>query len=147
MTHIEQGNYRGKHPEDAELNEQIANEIKNSSEDKKLACSKASRIAGQLGVSMAEVGRNADLLEIKVEKCLLGLFGYGGSKGKHRIVEPAETVSKELEQKIRNALEEGKLPCAAAWRIADESGMKKIEICAASDGLGIKTSRCQLGVF
>ena len=96
---------------------------------------------------MDEIGRVADLLEIKIDKCQLGLFGYAKSEGKHRIMAPAESVSPELEAAIRDFIEDGKLPCAAAWKIADKYSIGKVSVCAAADALGIKSSRCQLGAF
>ncbi len=146
-THIEQGSYRGKHADGQDLNEPVGEAIKDRAVDDRISCSKASRIAKELNVSMEEVGRTADLLEIKVEQCLLGLFGYGRTKGKHRIMEPAESVSLGLEKAIRDSVKNGKLPCTSAWAIADSESVSKVAVCSAADALGIKASRCQLGAF
>lgn len=146
-THIEQGDYRGKHPQGTELDERIAEAIRNKSEASTISCKAASRISEELGVSMKEVGRNADLLEIKVEQCLLGLFGYTRLRGKKRIMEPAKKVSAELEDAIRKSLVNGKLPCASAWEIARVQGVSKMSVCSAADALEIKSTSCQLGAF
>ncbi|MCP4603677.1 MAG: hypothetical protein GY847_24695 [Proteobacteria bacterium] len=146
-THINQGDYRGKHPENADLDAKIADAIKAHAENTRLTCAAGAHIAEDLGVTMEEVGRAADLLEIKVNKCQLGLFGYAKTKGKSRILEPADHVEPELETEIRNALKEGKLPCASAWDIASKQGISKLAVCAAADALGIKSSHCQLGTF
>ena len=145
--HINQGDYRGKHPEGTKLDERIAAEIRKAAKDTTITCAAGSRIARKLGVTMEEVGVNADLLEIKVQQCQLGLFGYGSTKGKHSIIEPPESVPQELENAIRKALENGKLPCLSAWNIAEEFGLTKKAVCAAADKLEIKSTRCQLGVF
>lgn len=147
MTHIEQGKYRGKHAVDRKLDARIAEEIRKEAKETHLACARASRIAEKLGVSIEEVGVNADLLEIKIDQCQLGLFGYGRTKGKHSIIEQPETVGEELEKAIREALVDDRLPCLSAWNIADEFQMTKKAVCAAADKLGIKSSKCQLGVF
>jgi hypothetical protein len=147
MTHVEQGKYRGKHSEDKKLDERIADEINKVKKEERLACVAASRIADNLGVSMEAVGVAADLLEIKIEQCQLGLFGYGRTKGKHSIVELPESVPAELEKSIREALADERLPCLVAWNIAGEHGVTKRAVCAAADKLGIKSSKCQLGVF
>jgi len=147
MTHVEQGKYRGKHSGDQELDERIAEEIKKVKKEERLACAAASRIADNLGVSMEAVGVAADLLEIKIEQCQLGLFGYGRTKGKHSIVELPESVSPDLEKSIRGVLVDERLPCLAAWNIADQHGVTKRAVCAAAEKLGIKSSKCQLGVF
>jgi actin-like ATPase involved in cell morphogenesis len=146
-THIEQGDYRGKHRKDAPIDERIAEAIRNRAEEKRITCKRATRISEELGVTVEEVGRTADLLEIKVEQCQLGLFGYTRTKRKKSIMKPAEAVSKELETAIRGALVQGKLPCAAAWKIADEQGISKMSVCAAADALKIKITDCQLGAF
>ncbi len=146
-THINQGDYHGKHPSGTELDEQIAKAIKARAEDTRLSCRAGFHIAEDLGVTMEAVGRNADLLEIKVKKCQLGLFGYSKTKGKSRIMEPADTVAPELQEAIRSALEGGKLPCASAWEIASKHGISKMTVCAAADALKIKSSHCQLGAF
>ncbi|MCP4675727.1 MAG: hypothetical protein GY854_09520 [Deltaproteobacteria bacterium] len=146
-THINQGDYGKKHPQNTQLNERIAEAIKARADDTRLACSAGAHIAEDLGVTMEEVGRAADLIEVKVSKCQLGLFGYGKTKNKSRIMEPADTVAPELEEAIRGALDGGKLPCASAWEIASKHGISKLAVCAAADALKIKSTHCQLGAF
>ncbi len=147
--HINQGDYGKKHPESTELDERIAESIKARAEGTRIACTAATRIAKDLGVTMEEVGRAADLIEIKVNKCQLGLFGYGKTenKKKGRIMKPADTVAPELEETIRGALEGGSLPCASAWEIASKYGISKLAVCSAADALKIMSNRCQLGAF
>ena len=147
MSHIDQGNYRGKHDATATVNERISDAVQEKAKETRLSCAAAAKIAEELDVSMEEVGTAADFLEIKVNKCQLGLFGYTHSKGKKRIMEPATNVEPKLEAAIRARLQNGKLPCLAQWEIAKELGVKKIDVCAAADGLGIKSSICQLGAF
>jgi hypothetical protein len=83
-------------------------------------------------------------LGAKVVKCQLGLYGYKPNK---RIVKPAEAVSPDLEKAVRDALQNGRLPCAAAWEVAERLGLRKMEVSAACETLGIKISACQLGSF
>lgn len=147
MSHIEQGNYRTKHGQNAPVDQRVCEAIKGRAEDGRLSCAGASALAQELDVTMEEVGRNADLLEIKIDRCQLGLFGYGRTKGKHSIVEPPEQVSDELETAIRGALSDGKLTCVDSWTIAEGHRISKRAVCEAADKLGIKTSQCQLGVF
>ena len=148
-THLNQGDYGKKHSESTELDKRIAEAINARAEEARLPCTAASHIAEDLGVAMEEVGRAADLLEIKVNKCQLGLFGYGKTKNKKkgRIMEPAETVVPELEEAIRGALKGGSLPCASACEIASKHGISKLAVCAAADALKIMTNCCQLGAF
>ncbi len=53
----------------------------------------------------------------------------------------------EIEQKIRDSLVNGKLPCAMAFRIAEELDIAPFSVKDATDELGIKISQCQLGCF
>ncbi|HID89827.1 MAG TPA: hypothetical protein EYP52_09005, partial [Anaerolineae bacterium] len=95
-----------------------------------------------------EVGQTADALGIRLNRCQLGLFGYGPkAEGRHKIVQPAETVEPGLAQAIRDNLVEGKLPCRAAWDIASALRIPKMDVSAAAEALGIKITRCQLGAF
>jgi len=85
-----------------------------------------------------------DLLKIRLVKCQLGLFGYTPDKS---IVKPAEKVSPELESAIRSRLEDERLPCVAAWQLADEFSLKKLDVSCAAEALGLKIKPCQLGAF
>jgi hypothetical protein len=93
---------------------------------------------------MGEVGVAIDLMDIQLERCQLGLFGYGEKK---LIVKPAENVPSDLEKAIRDALAGGRLPCAAAWRIAEAFGIAKTDVSSACEALKIKVKPCQLGAF
>jgi len=52
-----------------------------------------------------------------------------------------------MEEFILRNLEEGKLPCEKAFAIAKELGVKPITVGHKADEMGIKISRCQLGLF
>ena len=56
-------------------------------------------------------------------------------------------MSKELEEKIKASLVNGRLPCAIAFRIAREHKVSIGEIGKACNNLQIKISSCQLGCF
>ncbi|MFO8102183.1 MAG: hypothetical protein R6U37_08490 [Dehalococcoidia bacterium] len=53
----------------------------------------------------------------------------------------------ELEQRIKESLVNGKLPCANALGIADELGVPPMLVRETADEMGIKISSCQLGCF
>lgn len=113
-----------------------------------LPCAAAFRVAEELGVEPLEVGRTADEMGVKLNRCQLGLFGYGPKvEGRHKVVRPAETVSPELAQAIRDNLSEGRLTCKAAWDIAAAFRIPKMDVAAAAERLGVRISRCQLGAF
>ncbi len=56
-------------------------------------------------------------------------------------------VEESLAQAIRGALVEGQLPCAEAFRLAEELKIKPATVGQAADELGVRISRCQLGLF
>jgi hypothetical protein len=53
----------------------------------------------------------------------------------------------KTEQAIRNALVEGQLPCAAAFVIAKSLGVEPLQVGHAADRMGVRLSKCQLGLF
>lgn len=53
----------------------------------------------------------------------------------------------ELAAIIRKSLEDGKLPCEAAYRIAAEHGVKLWQIGQICEEEQIKIKGCQLGCF
>ena len=145
MTHSDAGRYAAKHGSGGRPDEKIAAAIRAKLTAGELACADAERISGENGVTMAEVGRTTDLLEIRIGRCQLGLFGYDAPGG--RVVKPADGVDAGLESAIRGRLSDGKLPCRAAWEIAAERKIPRLNVCSACEALKIKVKPCQLGAF
>jgi hypothetical protein len=56
-------------------------------------------------------------------------------------------TQEELRAKIRAAAPEGKMPCGAAFRLAEELGISRREVGNLLDELKIKITQCQLGCF
>ena len=48
---------------------------------------------------------------------------------------------------IRSALVDGQLPCAKAFVIARQLGVEPIKVGEEANALGIRLSKCQLGLF
>ncbi|MCJ7809683.1 MAG: hypothetical protein MUP26_05395, partial [Desulfobulbaceae bacterium] len=107
-------------------------------------CAAVHKIAKNLNVTPDEVGKTADLLEVRLSKCQLGLFGYSPQKC---IVKAADEVSGNLREKIQASLSDNRLPCSVAWDIARAFALRKMEVSSACEKLGIKISHCQLGAF
>ena len=57
-----------------EQEEQLANRLLKASHEKRIPCASAMDIAKSLGIPLAEVGRTADKLKIRIKKCQLGCF-------------------------------------------------------------------------
>lgn len=141
---MSQKDFSKKHPPGKKVNEPLAAAVRDRAVEGEVPCAVAFEIAKSRNVPPAEVGFTMDHLGAKVVKCQLGLYGYKPNK---RIVKPAEAVSPDHEKTIRNALQNGRLPCAAAWEVAERLGLRKMEVSAACETLGIKISACQLGSF
>lgn len=129
--------------------QEIADMLRESAEeDGRVSCATMHKIARELGVEPIEVGDAATAFDIQASMCQVGLFGHGSkAEGKGRILEPGMDVSDDLEARIRGALEGGHLPCAAAWDIASEFKLKRLDLGNAAETLGIRISPCQLGFF
>ncbi|MDY7033399.1 MAG: hypothetical protein SVY10_16025 [Thermodesulfobacteriota bacterium] len=147
MTHEDSGKYAAKHPPDTTLNEKIAETIRERSPGSELACGTAEKISKELKVEMSDVGITTDLLEIKIKKCQLGLFGYGEKPNHGKDIQAADSVSDAMKKAIEGAAEDGVVTCAALWTIADRLGAKRKAVSAACDTLKIKIRACQLGAF
>lgn len=126
------------------MDERVAAIVRQRAKEGVLDCAEAFRIAEELGVEPLAVGMAADAANVRLVRCQLGLFGYGEHK---RVVRPAESVSPELEQAIREGLVEGRLPCATAWAIAARLGLPKMDVSNAAEKLGVRVKPCQLGAF
>ncbi len=143
MTRKDEGNY-GKKRKDFQLNERLASLVKERAQDNKISCSKAHDISKELNVSPFEVGAAIDILEIRIIKCQLGLFGYDGRKN---IPALNEKVDPEIETAIKSSLVEGRLPCLTAWNIAEKFNISRLKVASICEYLKIKISACQLGAF
>jgi len=144
MTHSDAGRYSAKHAPGGSPDEKIAGAIREKVVEGEMACAEAERIGAAQGVQLEEVGRAMDLLEIRISRCQLGLFGYA-TEGK--IVRPADQVDAALEEAVRSRLFDGRLPCIAAWMIASDGKISRMGVAAACETLKIRIKPCQLGAF
>lgn len=144
MTHQKGQKFADKHAFNSPLNERIKDHINRYAKNNELPCALAFKIAEELNVAPAEVGMTADLLEIMLVKCQLGLFGYSPSK---KVVKPKAPENQNLERAIQDSLVEGDLSCEKAWDIARRFDVPKMTISAACEQLKIKIKPCQLGAF
>ena len=143
MTRKNKGLFAQKHP-GATLDERIAQEIRAQVLEGGLFCAIAFKIARDLSITPGDVGRSADLLEIPIVKCQLGLFGYAPQR---RVVKPAEAVAPDLEKAIQKELVNDRISCFAAFSLAEKFKVPKMVISSACEKMRIKISSCQLGTF
>ena len=144
MGREDAGHYTRKHESGAVVDPVVRDVLLKRASVGELPCAVAFEIAKELGVLPDVVGRAADLLELRLVKCQLGLFGYRPEKS---IVKPAASVSAELERTILAGLVNDRLPCKTAWDIARQLGIQKMKVSAACDAMRIKIAPCQLGAF
>lgn len=147
MTHEDSGKYALKHPPGTRPNEQIAKAIRERSPGSELPCAVAEKIAKELKVAISEVGITADLLEMKIKKCQLGLFGWDKKTSHGKDIQPAQSVPVEMKNALAEAAENGAVTCSALWAIADRLGVERKTVSAVCDRLGLKIRACQLGTF
>ncbi len=136
--------YSKKHGPDALPDLSIKNEILKRTKDESVPCAVAFEIAETLRISPKEVGKTADLMNFKLTKCQLGLFGYQPQK---KIVKPRNTIEENLKDTVSQSLTQGKLSCKDAWEIASRFNIGKMAVSGACETMGIKIKDCQLGAF
>lgn len=144
MARADADRYAAKHPQGRKMDEKIAAAVQKRAAGAEINCADATAIAENLNVDMLKVGETIDLLEIRLRRCQLGLFGFGKKK---LIVEPAVRVSAELDKAIRGKLADGHLSCLSAWKIADSMGIARMDVTSACEALKIRIKPCQLGAF
>ncbi|PKN19840.1 MAG: hypothetical protein CVU71_05595 [Deltaproteobacteria bacterium HGW-Deltaproteobacteria-6] len=144
MTHVDKGKYFKKHPEGTKVAEDLKQEILKQTKDNNISCLAAEKISQNKNTPLGEIGVAIDMLNINIAQCQLGLFGFDG---KQKRVPAAAAVASDLEAAIRGSLAGGRLPCIAAWDLADRFKIKRPDVCAACEKLRIKVKPCQLGAF
>lgn len=144
MTHEDKGKFFAKHPKDTKIDDDLKKEILEQVKNNSISCKKAEEIAGEMGFILQETGKAIDILNIKITKCQLGLFGYGETQ---KIVQSAKEIPPDMKEEIKSSLEDEKLSCAAAWKIAGKLNISRMKVAAACEALQIKIKPCQLGAF
>lgn len=144
MTKAEGFKFSDKHRAEDIPDPAVEKEIVKRSKNEEISCAVAFEIVKDNQISPAEVGKTIDLMNYKLVKCQLGLFGY---KPKKKIVKPQDTIHRELQKAIQTALVNDQLSCERAWQIADQHQVRKMTVSSACETIGIKIKPCQLGAF
>jgi hypothetical protein len=61
--------------------------------------------------------------------------------------ELSNEVLSQLEDTVKASLKDGYLPCASAFKIAQEAQIPKVAIGGMTDKLGVRVTNCQIGFF
>lgn len=133
-----------KHGPDEKPDTSIKNEILKQTQNEKIPCAVAFEISKALQISPEEVGKTADLMNFKLTKCQLGLFGYQPQK---KIVKPQDSINADVKNAVSSALVQERLSCKQAWDIASRLQVSKMTVSGACEAMGIKIKDCQLGAF
>jgi len=144
MTREQGPKFSEKHAADTQMDPAVKQKVEDKIKNNEISCSVAFQLAEELKAAPAEIGKGIDLLDIRLVKCQLGLFGYSPGK---KAVKPKSPQNRDLEEAIRLALVEKKLSCRAAWDIAHRFNVPKMAVSAACEALNIKIKPCQLGAF
>ena len=144
MTREQGPKFSEKHAADTQMDPAVKQKVEDKTINNEISCAVAFQIAEELKATPADVGKGIDLLDIRLVKCQLGLFGYSPGK---KAVKPKSPLSRDLEEAIRLALVEKKFSCRAAWDIALRFKVPKMAVSAACEALNIKIKPCQLGAF
>jgi hypothetical protein len=145
MMKLQKGeSYSKKHGPDATPDRSIKSEILKRTKDEEVPCIVAFKIAEALRIPPLAVGKTADLMNFKLTKCQLGLFGYQPHK---KIVKPQDSVKENLKDAISQSLSQERLSCKRAWEIASRFNIRKMAVSSACETMGIKIKDCQLGAF
>ena len=144
MTRPKGQKFSEKHGPSASVDNAIKESVLAMAKSGELPCAVAFKIAADTNAPPAEVGKAVDLLDYRLVKCQLGLFGYKPDK---KIVKSKPPEHPDLEAAIRAALTQGRLSCQDAWGIAQKYQIPKMTVSAACEALKIKIKPCQLGAF
>ena len=136
--------FSAKHGPDVTPDRFIEKEILKQGKNKKIPCAAAFEIAKTLQVSPDAVGMTADLMNFKLTRCQLGLFGYQPQK---KIVKHPDRIAEDLKNAITDQIVQGRLSCRRAWDIASDFKIEKMKVCGACEAMDIKIKNCQLGAF
>ena len=144
MNNDKRKKFSAKHGPDATPDRFIEEEILTHGKNKEIPCAVAFEIARTLKVNPDAVGMTADLMNFKLTKCQLGLFGYQPQK---KIVKHPDRVTEDLKNAIADHLVQGRLSCRRAWEIATGLKIGKMKVSGACEAMDVKITECQLGAF
>ena len=144
MTSHDKSDFSKKHPADTTPDSAVLSEIRNRAKDNEIPCAVAFDIAEKTNTSPRDVGIAMDMVNIRLTKCQLGLFGY---KPEKKITKVIEDVNQDLADKINRGAVNNRLACKDAWGIASELNVSKMTVSGACESSTIKVKPCQLGAF
>lgn len=144
MAREHKKNFSVKHPPDTTIAPEVSAAVLSRIPEGKITCRSAFDLATEIAVSPSVIGIALDLHEGRITGCQLGLFSP------MREIPPSHEkreIDGRLKADIEAALENNRLTCERAWKIADDRNLPRLEVGRACEALHIRISRCQLGAF
>ena len=130
------------------VNSIIAEEIQSQLQEDMLSCAKAHALALKFSVSPSEIGHTADALNIRLNRCQLGLFGYPNKKG----WEASGVIGLPVPDGFEDALltlaaDASSISCSEFWEFISGYQLSRMHAGYIADKLGIRITNCQIGAF
>lgn len=109
-----------------------------------MPCASAFKASDELNISTRTLGLYADVLDIRLSTCQIGLFGHG--KGV-KLIKTLDRVDSALEKDIRERTTDGVIACKDVFDLARAHKTSKVDVGSACQTLGIKVKHCRFGAF
>lgn len=126
------------------MQKQINEKLKFYTVNGRISCADCHKAAEELKVEPAFIGPVLDEMQIRINLCQLGLFGY---KDTGKRLDPKAEASPEINKILQDRQSGGVIPCADCWEIADRFKLSRGLIGSVCEKLGLSIKPCQLGVF
>ncbi len=126
------------------MNTTMEEEIRASLVDGYLPCAGAFKVAAAQQVPLKAVGDATNELKLRIIDCQLGFFQF--AKAVHDDLDSIQ-VDSTLAEAVQGSLVGGHLPCAVAFKVAQEHKVDPMKAADAANKLHIKINKCQLGCF
>jgi len=143
MTHMDRGNYAKKYS-NMTIDPDAKKILEEKAADGKITCASVHGAAKELGITPAEAGIQADLLELRLIRCSLGLFGHDNDT---KILKSMESIPEKLDAMLDKAAVDNRISCIDCWTIAENLKLKKMDVSSACETKGLRIRPCQLGAF
>ena len=112
----------------------------------RISCATALATAFRCGITPAEAGTLLDEMGVRIERCQLGLFGYG--PGKQKRIQMPDHISHDVASWITSCAEaKGHTTCAEIFSQAKADGLSRTLLAGACEKMELKIRACQLGAF
>ena len=143
MKTEDEGHFADKHFNE-EINPDAKDKLHTLCIGNNISCAAAHKAAAALNLSAEEIGVQIDLLELRINECQVGLFGYRDTQKK---LDPDIIIDPILDKKLDEKITHGRISCSDCWDIATRLKVKRLDVGSACEKKQIRIKPCQLGAF